>query len=536
MIGYPMRRVTVPVLVLALLALAACGEHYGPPSPPVAGERPTAEVFDGMDLSDALVIGVVHAPDGRPAPGARVYLDEAWSPLGPRFRRRKDNQHEADTSTDEAGRFVFPSSEWLREMMSDPGVEVWASKDDLVALPQIQLQSDSCPVTAPFLTLGPSIEPKLKLVDPEGKPVADAFVVICLSALMPAGIRDPELLYQLGAWSDAEGHAVFPRVPDRVDWKVALDVVPRDMPKHHDEDVSATSFRESRPLTVRLARGCTVSGRALLPDATPGRRVRVSARRGRWGCEPYPSHEHSVVSHKDGTFVLPGVPTTDAVLSFTELEPAGSPPRMEDPARAGALLTLTVEGEEGQVVELGTVRLHAPMSISGVVLDGTGRPATMGYVSAIADGPFPQSRIGPDGRFEIGGLEPGHHTLIATIHEEEGPSAFPHQGLQAMLAAVEAGARDVIIRVTGGGNLIVRFHPKGKPSERLEVLEPYLWSGADYLGGAAYECADLRIALDPGIRSDLRIEATGYKPKPLGRVEIHADRPTIVDLEIERSP
>jgi len=503
-----------------------------------------------MEAKDAAVLGVVHRADGEPAVGATVYLDSyfmplgAQEPLGMEIRAAVQNEdgewewlenapppvHKPhETTTDDQGRYVFPMTQELREILERDRIKVWAVQDGLVA-PKVLLRCESPPGTAATLTLGASLHPAVRLVDPDGAPVQGAYVDMSLTVRDKFGNSEHELLYSLGAFSDEQGIAQLPRVPDRRDCEVWLRVNPKNMPRLLDMSFSRRKMRSSKPVEVRLPRGCSVRGRVEMPDGSPANNVTISSRSDRW--DPDPNYGHATKTSEDGVFELLGVPTVDAVLTFAEMPEPGPPGdhpfgRVE----AGASLTVRVDGKEGQVVDLGTVRLKAPTSITGIVLGRDGKPATRGHVMLAAPGMG--HSIGPDGRFEIVGLEPGNHTLKATIYESEPTIENPFHGeLEATLPDVAAGSKDVVIRVTGGGNLIVKFHPLGKPAETLEVWSPSLcWGHCG--GGPSAKCSEIRMTFEPGRRTDLRVEAEGYKTKMLGAVEILNDRPTVVDIELE---
>jgi hypothetical protein len=94
------------------------------------------------------------------------------------------------------------------------------------------------------------------------------------------------------------------------------------------------------------------------------------------------------------------------------------------------------------------------------------------------------------------------------------------------------------LKVTGGGNLIVRFHPSGKPREELAVHEPLL--GYDHGGGGggtgrgrwSGKQAEIRMYVGAGVHEEVEVEAEGYERTIIGRVEVHADRPTEIDVEL----
>jgi hypothetical protein len=297
------------------------------------------------------------------------------------------------------------------------------------------------------------------------------------------------------------------------------------MPRFLWMDVPLRRLEEKAALEVLLDEGCVVRGRVEGADGGPAAGIVVNARRQ--DRDPEPNSGHSVITEDDGTFELRGVPTIDAVLGFYEqgkgvLGTMGLRPR----------LVLPVRGQEGETVDLGVVRFDPPLSISGVVLDKSGTPARRGHVFALRPGVNESGaaeNLGAGGRFEVRDLSRGRYSLKATIYEG---SLLLDRGLEATIENVEAGATDVVIRVTGGGNLIVRFHSEGAPDRPLEVQDPSLCWG-HFGGGGGGKRSEIRMVFKPGRREDLRVEAEGYKPKMLGPVEILPDRETIVDVVLE---
>ena len=494
------------------------------------------------------ISGRVLLPDGWPAPGAAVFLDAYFLPLGelddaPRSDMRVPAQDEAGestsaegpprtphaplrTETDRDGRYSFVLPPEWDETLGDSQIKVWATRQDAVASKAV-LRVEDGTARVKDLVLGPAIRPRVKVETLDGAAVADAYVDLSLHVPDAFGNSVLELLYSLGARTDARGEAELPALPDRPDWHAWLHVNPRNMPRHFDF-VPVGPLRTDTPIAVRISRGFTVRGRVLLPDGRPGSEVTISSR---GPSDPDPNAGHSTRTSQDGSFELPGVPTKDGTLTFAHSlnEPQGLWERLGHGPWSpvpDALLRRTVNGREGGLEDLGEIRLPATLSIRGVVLDPAGRPAAAGFV--FLDGLGMGHHVAPDGRFEIPGVGEGRHTLVATIFED----AKRLEGeLKATLRGVEAGARDVAIRVTGGGNLVVKFHPLGKPNESLEVLSPRLLWGP-FGGGGGERASEIRMDLKPGVRTDLRVEAEGYEPKMLGRVEILADRKTVIDVEL----
>ncbi len=496
------------------------------------------------------VSGRVLLPDGGPARDATVFLDASFQTLGESDNKSmlevsaevQDEKGEwkriespplpkhvpFSTRTDGEGRYVFAPAPDLDEVLDRHPIKVWATRDEAVA-PLAVLRCESRAARVPDLVLGSAIRPRVLLKTLDGAAVGDAYVDVWFRVPDEFGHSREDLLYWLGARTDAEGLGTLPRIQDRPDWQAWLSVNPNDMPRHIETRLPIDRLRTGLPLEIRISRGFLVRGRVLLPDGRPGSNVTVSSRQP---SDPDPNPGHSTQTSADGSFELRGVPARDAILTFV-LPP--DPRRRPTPGltqwSSGPVASLTrpVNGREGKVTEIGDVRLGATLSIEGIVLDASGKPARSGYV--MLDGIGQGHHVGPNGHFEIPGVERGRHTLVASIFEGSGP--FEGE-LKATLPGVEAGAKDVTIRVTGGGNLVVRFHPVGKSNELLEVFRPRLLWGP-FGGGGGEKATEIRMDLAPGRRADLRVEAEGYRPRLLGPIEILTDRKTVIDIELEPS-
>ena len=128
-----------------------------------------------------------------------------------------------------------------------------------------------------------------------------------------------------------------------------------------------------------------------------------------------------------------------------------------------ARLTIPISSPDDPVVDLGTVVLPASLSITGTVMGPDGHPAPHGHV-AFDRVDAPSRPLEAGGRFQLDGLEPGSYQLTAYVHNPDGSNE-----LAAEVDDVPAGSTDVVIHVAGGGNLIVKLHPKGQPDVPLEV-------------------------------------------------------------------
>ncbi len=488
----------------------------------------------------ALLTGIVVGPDGNPAASATVFLAARY-----RTRGAWDDPDQATESparagrgaeaaaplrdapftalTDALGRYAFAASVALRGCLRD-GVQLWACSRDLVA-PKVILRPGALPVRVPDLTLAHALRPTLRLLTRDGEPVVDAYVGLSFEVAADGEEARPELSEALGARTDAAGIARMPPIPDRFDWKVSLDVNPRHMPRHHLRRLDLLRLRRDEPVEIRIRRGCTIRGRVELADGSPGARVLISS--GREICDPDPNWGHGTEASEDGSFLLQGVPTRRTIVVFRARAASLAPGSAPLPGRTGpaASLTLRPRCKEGTVLDLGTVRFELG-TISGVVLGPDGLPARAGYVRLDEVGvPHP---IAHDGSFVIRLVESGPHALRARIHA-------PSEPLTGLLVGpsveVPSGAADVVLHVTGAGNLILRFHSAGQPDRALEVGSPRLFGD---LVAATWEGrhAEIRTPAPPGWCRGMRVEAEGHAVVSIPDVEVLADRATVIDVTL----
>lgn len=516
-------------------------------------EPPGCAVAPAVPPLAGRVTGVVRGADCRPAAGATVRLDAyfrtmgeeddarstqilasardakgAWKRVDPSSKRRR-REEARTTTTDAEGRYAFEDDAGLRETLRSRRIMVWAESGEQVA-PKVVLRGEASPLRVPDLVLGPSFSPRVRVRTFAGEPVADAHVEVDLRVEDAQGEDVHRLAHRLGARTDARGEAALPRAPVRPDWEASLHVNPRDMPRFRARDVPLAPLVSGEVVELEMSRGFTIRGHVLLPDGAVGADVLVSARSKD---DPDPNDGHSTTTRDDGSFELRGVPTRDAIVRFVCLAPPG-PPRpgviryVDD--HAPARLTQVLSGAEGEVAELGTIELLAALQITGVVLDPSGSPARHAYLflDEIGHG-HPTDE---QGRFRIDGVEPGPHSLEATIYES--PDAR-EGALVGKLEGVQAGSSGVVVRVTGGGNLVVRFHPAGDPDAPLSVREPHLFWGPGYGGGGGDgKTTEIRMPVPPGTHP-VRVTAEGYRPKALGTVTVLPDRKTVVDVTLERA-
>jgi RNA polymerase sigma factor (sigma-70 family) len=182
-----------PAAVL-LLALAALGIGLGvlarppaqePPAPPAAKTKAEAPAAKDEDKERIAYAGRVLGPDGRPVPGAKLYLTLAWGYL----RKPAPSPEYATTGPDGRFRFTVPRAEFADHYTvvtataanHGPGwvtVKAGGKREGLT----LRLVKDDMPITG-------------HVVDLEGKPVAGATLTVLQINAAPGE--------DLGPWLEA---------------------------------------------------------------------------------------------------------------------------------------------------------------------------------------------------------------------------------------------------------------------------------------------------------------------------------------------
>ncbi len=159
----------------------------------------------------------------------------------------------------------------------------------------------------------------------------------------------------------------------------------------------------------------------------------------------------------------------DGTFSAGGLEPGTYQVRISGTSHAG-LLSDPIQIAEGAALDAGTYRVGAGRSIQGRVVDDEGRPVEDATISLVdAQGRpvflFSMTSTGSDGRYQVGGLEPGTYTI--------GFEALGYAPSEQQVTVLDEGAT-ADGRLSRGGGLDIQVENaagEGLGGVRLTLLD-----------------------------------------------------------------
>ncbi|MHC4470579.1 MAG: carboxypeptidase regulatory-like domain-containing protein [Planctomycetota bacterium] len=528
-----MRRAVLTLLAAAaviavLWAILPDAEDAAPPAPPEpSGETPdaappeladpddpggTAEAQTGSDEEGypVLLCGRVVRSGGGPVPGARVVFtpcyqllstDQVRSGLQSHFRRM--------ARTDKTGRFA------IRSEARPPSLKVFAllafAEEKMAMLSEIP--EGEAPIDVGDLVLVPATRIRVEVSTASGRPAPGAEVEL------RAGTHAPGLY---PAWfeerCDREGVAVFLPLPVEADWTLFLTIRAANR-ADLGMAVEGALVLEDPTVRVVLDEGMRVTGRLLLPDGEPlsGTIVGVVGT----GEPPGVLEDLLTLTRADGSFELAEVPTDGARLIVRDHARARMPYYLDE-----------IRGASGRAVDLGEIRLGAPASIHGTLVDASGDPVSGANVQALLTGlddQSPWAKTDEDGRFEIPGLPPGEYEVRASRW-------IPDFGAREGRAeGVRPGRGHVTVTLKPGNAVVLRFHPADDPSQPLSVRRGSVRLSPG-LGGSGFRGSGrrlYRVRAEPGTYT-IRFSSEGYRPVTIDGVRVVAHEDTVVDVLLEK--
>ena len=341
----------------------------------------------------ARVSGRVTAPDGRPVAGATVMARYGYHSRG-------------RTVTDEQGRYtllgISPPRRPGPRRRGGPQNQVFASPPD--AWPTLVSSGAPLPDVAPGrpatvnVTMKHGVAIQGTVTGPDGKPLAGCQV-------SGSERRRSSLRGYGGATTDADGRYLLAHLPAG---NLFVSVAPPGGTKLLRGETTQRRFEAGKTATVDVAlrRGATVVGEAVSSKGKPvvGAQVLLQQKGAR-----YPRFNGTATSGVGGAFRIEPVPPGTFELRCT---PSNRTLRSKATA-------VTVAGTAEHKVRVVVFRTG---TVSGVVRDAKGEALTHGtlWLTVHAGDGKGGQRMGTshpskEGQWRVGGLPPGHYTVVVTI-------------------------------------------------------------------------------------------------------------------------
>jgi len=513
---------------------------------PAPGERRTRERVEAPSDDDVLVSAPVPAEptavqsstdveappryslditvlgdDGRPAPATRVQFDDPFGGIldleevlepqeEPLEDAAVDRPSEAGTrwGTNRLSMHLTDRNGRLLVSHTQSRVRVFAEKDGQAGASEMLLlnKSESSRVTirllAPFEISG-------TVLDEQGTPVADAFVVVS----RPGEYGE----IRLGdTWTDARGAYLVAELPRT---GLSPDLTVRVATETHQPATRGSIDTTGRAAEVdfTLAGGFVIRGR--LVDAAgqpvPNAIVRDAGNRT------------SIPSGADGTFELPRLPPDAQVIHVR-------PPTHAD-------RRVRVAAGESRVRDIGDVVLAAGGAVSGIVTDAEGVHFASGsvYLTSLDDRNdiLRSASIGTDGRFALRAIGDDEYRLVAVVLGRDGDWG---RGRYIEPGAVRAGATD--LRLVASDDRTAEVHVLDRQTgEALTVEAVHIdistATEPERSFRQSFELAgqsQVLVAFPTAGRHRLTITAPGFEVLTIDAVDVLADRAVKVRAELRR--
>lgn len=434
-------------------------------------------------------------PEGKPVPGAEIYLAEAAADPMSRFFRQEEPEPVATSAVDGFFRIVDRSAgESVNLDASRPGYA-----------PAVALGVQVPPEQPVRLVLQPSSAVEGRTVDPDGKPVAGVRVFVHPSDPMSlgGGFRMFSSTRSMHAFSDETG---FFRVENVIPGGIELQAMATGYQRSEIENLEVRSGQELRGVEVVLSPGAVIEGRVFSPSGQPlvGAEVGVSD----------PTMDFffgEATTDGDGRFRLEGIaPGTRAVQA-------------EHKSYRRAVRELEVRLGENSI----DLRLEGGVEISGRVVDEGGAPVANARVTLRA-GPMswnqPDATSGADGSYTLDGVADGTYNVVA---DKEG-FARSRDGVEVTVAGNSVAG--IELKLSAGGAIVGQL----SGLDFADLSKVRIWLAGSRQSGQVSPDGGYRIDhVGPG---EHRVTASlaGGSRQAEGRVTLEPGAPEArLDLEFE---
>jgi thiol-disulfide isomerase/thioredoxin len=309
----------------------------------------------------------VLTPDGKPAPGARV-----WIACSPGFYTGDGAQDRllASGRSDAQGQF-HAAVEWPDDVEHRYGTII-ASLPDASLVGGASFSSRgrglAAPVASAQVKLSPTAECRMRLLKPDGSP-AKGVKVWVESCTMPGdkpgfmyiNAFEPPRLREVGweATTDAEGRCVIPRLPRDASLYVMHDAAGlAQMPDKHMGKSKVRPRVNGVESTHQLAAAGSLRGRLKLPDGSPCKGGFVYLLE----MTPYTtSYGTQLPVNADGSFVISHIPPSSYKLSYRAL--------LSDQDRWIGDEKPSIPVKAGETTDVGELALAPVAIVTAKVLD-----------------------------------------------------------------------------------------------------------------------------------------------------------------------
>jgi hypothetical protein len=342
-------------------------------------------------------------------------------------------------------------------------------------------------------------------------PVEEARVIAALPTDDPFGL-------QVEAETSSDGSFALPMIPESYFADPVTLTVKAEGYTEYGLNVFAADLA-GPPLQLELERGVTIRGRCVRVGGVPVPEVGVSV----WA----PRQTVHAETDDGGVFELVGVPADFGRIVFLPLEHA---PRVLEGLASGGDL------------DLGDVLLEDGRPVTGVVVDGAGKPIPDASAQLRIDALDLQVRFAStdaEGRFTLEHVSEGAHTLIVT---EPALGDNWSERTAVVVKDVLAGGPDLRVVLTGKLSLAVEFLLESDRSPiavaEVKVEARHRDTGEHAFGGAwaGGSLTSVRVHFDaPGVY-DVTITLPGYVPATVEAIEIFPDREARIEALLRKAP
>lgn len=404
-----------------------------------------------VDLGDVALVpgerleGVVTDAGGAPLAGAELRLADGGGPrlmlgMGP----GENAPDPPDATTDEGG--------WFSIADLAPG-ETHALRVSRPSYVARTVRAVEVPRVEPLtIALEAASTVSGRVRDSRGEPVADARVDLRRMRTVEMGNMVMQTIGIEQATSDASGRFVF---RDQEPGEIALIASAPGFQQAERADLEIPPGKDLEDVVFELVAGAILEGRVLTPDGRPAIGASVGPVGEGGDGLPGMSFGDDGATDGNGYYRLENLKPGRVSIQATH----------DDHPRTVRDLDLR-EGINGL-----DLRFSGGHAVRGRVVDETGKPVPAAGVRLAAPGRFwggPEAVAGPDGRFELTGVEDGAYELHAAADGFARPSGRPVEVAGAPLEGLEiALPRGATIRGTVAGIDPLEF-PKLSVSARGE--------------------------------------------------------------------